>query len=149
MVGFYAIGDPLEPIRVDLDKELEGSHTRSTVPNLPWLNLFLDARWYTRDEVLAVLQHDEGTSFTKSDYKQMASIDERVNIKVSVDDPLGGDAAVSGSQTRDAPALVTPDGIEPPFRVPPRAAIAGVLISDWAFGRAPAKVASPPFPQLP
>ena len=27
MVGFYAIGDPLEPIRVDLDKELEGSHT--------------------------------------------------------------------------------------------------------------------------
>jgi len=30
MVGFYAIGDPLEPIRVDLDKELEGSHTRST-----------------------------------------------------------------------------------------------------------------------
>jgi hypothetical protein len=26
MVGFYAIGDPLEPIRIDLDKELEGSH---------------------------------------------------------------------------------------------------------------------------
>jgi hypothetical protein len=26
MVGFYAIGDSLEPIRVDLDKELEGSH---------------------------------------------------------------------------------------------------------------------------
>lgn len=25
MVGFYAIGDPLEPVRVDLDKELEGS----------------------------------------------------------------------------------------------------------------------------
>jgi NAD+ diphosphatase len=136
MVGFYAIGDPLEPIRIDLDKELEGSHTRSRVPNLPWLNLFLDARWFTRDEVLAVLQHEEGTSFTKSDYKQMGSIDERANVKVSVNDPLGGDAAVKDSQTRDAPALVSPGGIGPPFRVPPRTAIAGVLISDWAFGRA-------------
>lgn len=136
MVGFYAIGDPLEPVRVDLDKELEGSHTRSTVPNLPWFNLFLDARWFTRDDVLAVLQHEEGTSFTKRDYKQMASVDERVNVQVSVHDPLGGDAAVKDSKTRDAPALVAPCGIEPPFRVPPRAAIAGVLISDWAFGRA-------------
>ena len=26
MVGFYAIGDPSEPIRLDLDKELEGTH---------------------------------------------------------------------------------------------------------------------------
>jgi NAD+ diphosphatase len=141
MVGFYAIGDPMEPIRIDLDKELEGSYTRLTVPNLPWLNLFLDARWYTRDEVLAVLQHEGGTRFTRSDYKQIASIDERVNVKVSVDDPLGGDAAVHDSQTRDAaPALVAPDDIELPFRVPPRTAIAGVLISDWAFGRAPGEV---------
>jgi NAD+ diphosphatase len=110
------------------------------VPNLPWLNLFLDAKWFTRDEVLAVLQHEEGTRFTKSDYKQMASIVEGVNVKVSVDDPLGGDAAVKDSQTRDAPALVAPDGIESPFRVPPRTAIGGVLISDWAFGRIPADV---------
>jgi len=112
---------------------------RSTVPNLPWLNLFLDARWYTRDEVLAVLQHHEGTRFTRSDYKQMASI-EGVNVKVSIDDPLGGDAAVRDSQARDAPALVAHDGIETPFRVPSRTAIAGVLISDWAFGRASAEV---------
>ncbi len=112
---------------------------RSTVPNFPWLKLFLDARWYTRDEVLAVLQHQEGTHFTRSDYKQMAGI-EGVNVKVSVDDPLGGDAAVRDSQARDAPALVAHDGIEPPFRVPPRTAIAGVLISDWAFGRASAEV---------
>jgi NAD+ diphosphatase len=35
MVGFYAIGDPLEPIRTDLDNELEGSYTRMSVPNSP------------------------------------------------------------------------------------------------------------------
>jgi NAD+ diphosphatase len=140
MVGVYAIGDPVEPIRTDLDKELEGSQTKSTVPNLPWFNLFLDARWFTRDEVLAVLQHEEGTSFTKNDYKQMASIEERVNVKVSVSDPLGGDAAVNDSQTQEASDLVVPNSIEPPFRVPARVAIAGVLISDWAFGRIPAQV---------
>jgi len=124
MVGFYAIGDPLESIRIDLDKELE------------------DARWYTRDEVLAVLQHEKGTDFTRSDYKKMAIIDEGVKVTASVDDPLGGDAAVRDGQTRDTPVhvQVTHDDTEPPFRVPPRTAIAGVLISDWAFGRASAEV---------
>jgi len=121
MVGFYAIGDPSEPVRTDLDNELE------------------DAKWYTREEVIAVLRHKDGTNFTRSDYKQMASIDERVNVKVS-GDPLGGDAAVSDSQTRDTAALQAHHDNEPPFRIPPRTAIAGVLISDWALGRPPAEV---------
>lgn len=142
MVGFYAIGDPLESIRIDLDNELEGSHTRVSVPNSPWLNLIPDAKWYTREEVLAVLEHKEGTRFTRSDYKQIASIDERVNVKVPVGDPLGGDAAVqdSGGQTRNAAAVEAPGNDEPAFRVPPRTAIAGVLISDWAFGKVPAEI---------
>ena len=70
----------------------------------------------------------------------MAIIDEGVKVTASVDDPLGGDAAVRDSQTRDTPVHVTHDDTEPPFRVPPRTAIAGVLISDWAFGRASAEV---------
>jgi NAD+ diphosphatase len=142
MVGFYAIGDPLEPIRIDLDNELEGSHTRVSEPNSPWLNLILDAKWYTREEVLAVLEHKEGTSFTSRDYKQMANIDERNNVKVSVGDPLGGDAAVQDrdSQIRNTAALVADGNDEPAFRVPPRTAIAGVLISDWAFGKVHAEI---------
>jgi len=113
MVGFYAIGDSSKPVRVDLDKELA------------------DARWYTREEVLAVLRHKEGTSFTKS--RQLAkSIEERANVDVSGGDPLGGDAAV-----HDSPSRVVSDANGPPFRVPPRTAIAGVLISDWAFGKVP------------
>jgi len=70
----------------------------------------------------------------------MASIDKGAKVAASVDDPLGGGAAVRDSQTRDTSVLVTHDDIEPPFRVPPRTAIAGVLISDWAFGRASAEV---------
>jgi NAD+ diphosphatase len=121
MVGFYAIGDPSEPTRTDLDNELE------------------DARWYTREEVLAVLQHKEGTNFSRSDYKQFTKeTDQRLNVKLSGSDPLSGDAAAHdpNSQPRDASASVTPAVDDPPFRVPPRTAIAGVLISDWALGNA-------------
>ncbi|KAI0305406.1 NUDIX hydrolase domain-like protein [Multifurca ochricompacta] len=122
MVGFYAIGDPSQPIRIDLDKELE------------------DAKWYTREEVLAVLQHKEGTNFTRGDYKQFVkSIDERANVTVSGGDPLGGDAAVRDHQARDPPASIKSNVEELPFKLPPRTAIAGVLISDWALGRAPAE----------
>jgi len=128
MAGFYAIGDPLEPIRTDLDNELE------------------DANWYTRKEILAILEHKDGTSFSRRDYKQMASIEERDNVKVSgsVGDPLGGDAAVQDRDSR-APSRSTPDPVahgndEPAFRIPPRTAIAGVLISDWAFGKVPAEI---------
>ncbi|KAG6329747.1 hypothetical protein ID866_9340 [Astraeus odoratus] len=42
MLGFYATADTSAPIRTDLDNELE------------------DARWYTRQEVLAVLNHTSG-----------------------------------------------------------------------------------------
>ncbi|KAI0081983.1 hypothetical protein K474DRAFT_1703450 [Panus rudis PR-1116 ss-1] len=66
MSGFYALADPEEPLRLDLDNELE------------------DAKWFTREEVISALKGDN------------------------------------------------PD---PPFKLPPRNALAGVLISDWAYGR--------------
>lgn len=121
MVGFYATGDPSQPIRTDLDKELE------------------DARWYTREEVLTVLQNKDGTNFSRSGYRQLTKeIDERVNVKLSGSDPLSGDAAAHDpiSQPQDASTSVALGVNEPPFRVPPRTAIAGVLISDWALGNA-------------
>ncbi|KAI0066000.1 hypothetical protein BV25DRAFT_1797206 [Artomyces pyxidatus] len=134
MVGFYATGDPSEPIRLDLDKELE------------------DARWYTRDEVIRVLEHANGVNFTRRDYKTMNdAVDERPNVITAKQpaDPLGGDAAVAASQAKEGAVLAgkvdseAPAGAadEPPFRVPPRTAIAGVLISEWAYGKAP--VAAP------
>ena len=105
---------------------------------MSWLTVSLDARWYTREEVLTVLQHKEGTNFSRSDYKHFTKeIDEKVNVK-SGGDPLSGDAAANDliNQPRDASASDVPHVNEPPFRVPPRSAIAGVLISDWALGNA-------------
>lgn len=67
MVGFYARADSTRPIRTDLDNEL------------------IDARWFTRQEVLAVLN--------------------RTSSRESL------------------------------FELPPKTAIAGVLIRDWAEGR--------------
>lgn len=40
---------------------------------------------------------------------------------------LAGDASQNGADSSPAAALE-----DPPFRVPPNTAIAGVLISDWA-----------------
>ncbi|KAG8962773.1 NADH pyrophosphatase [Tulasnella sp. 408] len=48
MVGFYAIAEPNQEIRVDLDNELG------------------DARWFTREEVLEVLAHPLGTTMGSS-----------------------------------------------------------------------------------
>jgi len=80
MVGFYAKASESQELRVDLDNELA------------------DVRWFTREEILAVLDHPEGTNF----------------------------GLTSNSQ---------PGKDDPPFRVPPKTAIAGVLISDWARGK--------------
>ncbi|GJE92792.1 NADH pyrophosphatase domain-containing protein [Phanerochaete sordida] len=44
MAGYYAVADPSEPVRTDLDNELE------------------DARWFTREEVLSVLAHADSAS---------------------------------------------------------------------------------------
>jgi NAD+ diphosphatase len=71
------------------------------------------------------------------------SIDERDNVKVSesVSDPLGGGQdRDSQAPSRNAPDPVAHGNDEPAFRIPPRTAIAGVLISDWAFGKVPAEI---------
>ncbi|EKM81168.1 hypothetical protein AGABI1DRAFT_112859 [Agaricus bisporus var. burnettii JB137-S8] len=97
MVGFYARADSAQPIRVDLDNEL------------------VDARWFTREEVLAVLNH---TSF-------------RSNKELS--ESFGDDKGDDPKKVLAEQAAVTAD--EPPFKMPPATAIAGVLIRDWAEGR--------------
>jgi len=84
MVGFYAIADPAKPTRVDLDNELE------------------EANWFTREQILAVLNHPDGSNFAIRDPKPKSDSAEPSAIE------------------------------EPAFKVPPLTAIAGVLIDDWA-----------------
>ncbi|KAH7905966.1 NUDIX hydrolase domain-like protein [Hygrophoropsis aurantiaca] len=109
MVGFYATADDSAPIRTDLDNELE------------------DARWYTREEILAVLAHPTGTNFSRRDYKQIAEIQD------------GPDKKESGATVQDQ--IASKDD-EPPFRMPPLTAIAGVLIQHWADGKIEGNVSS-------
>ena len=100
MVGFYATASESQQLRIDLDNELAGKWSRP--PHFPYAHLLIalpsDARWFTREEILAVLNHPQGTNLGPIDTSQ-------------------------------------PGEDNPPFRVPPKTAIAGVLISDWANGR--------------
>lgn len=88
MVGFYSRADSTKPIRTDLDNEL------------------VDARWFTREEVQAVLARTDG----KKDHEN--------SVKAFSTDPTKADG-----------------GEEETFRLPPATAIAGVLIRDWAAGK--------------
>ncbi|KAI0088143.1 NUDIX hydrolase domain-like protein [Irpex rosettiformis] len=101
MAGFYAVADPSQPVRTDLDNELE------------------DARWYTREEVLSVLNHTEGLKTGKDAPKWDSGVEEKVEEAKEVPEKLD----------------------EPPFKGPPRNAMAGVLLSDWASGKVDIKSA--------
>lgn len=105
MVGYYATADSSAPIRTDLDNELE------------------DARWYTREEILAVLRHSSGTHFSRRDHQKLAEIQD------------GPDNNPTSAKSQDQPVEIS-NGDEPPFRIPAPTAIAGVLIQHWAEGKA-------------
>ncbi|EAU91244.1 NAD+ diphosphatase [Coprinopsis cinerea okayama7 len=121
MVGFYARADSSKPIRVDLDNELA------------------DARWFTKDEVRAVLNHRTGTTFGKSDYKRMNEIVEGKKLEDRSASDSSNAAARAFTPSEDGKAAANgqqpPKDSEPPFRLPPSSAIAGVLIRDWVEGK--------------
>ncbi|KAJ7582815.1 NUDIX hydrolase domain-like protein [Mycena floridula] len=96
MCGFYARGDAAQPVRLDLDNELA------------------DAQWYTRAQVLEVLNHPDGTNISGRELKKLGDLEGTKGVNVDA---------------------ITKNKNEPAFRVPPTTAIAGVLIRDWAEGR--------------
>ena len=87
-----------------------------------------DARWFTRQEVESVLDHKTGTTFRSADFKKMAEIIDGPN-KASQLEPAA-QALAPPDHTKPRPQYV-PSNDEPPFRLPPLTAIAGVLIRDW------------------
>ncbi|EIN11472.1 hypothetical protein PUNSTDRAFT_131639 [Punctularia strigosozonata HHB-11173 SS5] len=151
MVGFYATADPSQPIRVDLDNELEGPFFStilglSSKLELAWLAEPTDARWYTRDEILAILRHPTGATLSRRDNRDLAKIQEGEPTSTSTAAgtlPNGGDGAGALAHSDPSikaqevkPVIAKTEAIdEPPFRVPPLTAIAGVLISEWAHGK--------------
>ncbi|KAI0743970.1 NUDIX hydrolase domain-like protein [Daedaleopsis nitida] len=109
MVGFYATASSDEPLRTDLDNELE------------------EAQWHTREEVLEVLNHIEGTKLTRQDQKELAAAAENSNPHSKPDEANAQPKAAAGS----APAASS----GPSFRIP-RAR------QSWAHGRAGPQPAS-------
>ena len=69
-----------------------------------------------------MLNHPEGTRFTRTDVKKMAEITE------------GKQDDSQPSAASSPPEAARTEG-DPPFRLPPTTAIAGVLIRDWADGK--------------
>ena len=140
MIGFYATGDPSQLIRTDLDNELDGMLTWLIRQCTQIFMITLDAQWFTREQVLAVLAHEEGTTFTRKDYKQMNEIVDGKNSAKDVA-PLAGDVTANvAAQLKPARPTVE----ELAFRVPPISAIAGVLIHEWAYGKPPPVPAAVP-----
>jgi NAD+ diphosphatase len=93
-----------------------------------------DARWFTREEILAILNHKSGTRFGKADYKKMTEITEGrsdAEQKLILETLTPADTtATTTPQPKFAERRPSWDDL--PFRLPPTSAIAGVLIRDWA-----------------
>lgn len=95
------------------------SHCIHTVKGQVLIRRATDARWYTRNEIVSVLSHPLGGIFGSAEYKKMAeSTEGRTNDDKHLDPAFH---------------LTSPD--DPPFRLPPPTAIAGVLIRDWVDGK--------------
>ncbi|KAI0759865.1 NUDIX hydrolase domain-like protein [Trametes elegans] len=121
MVGFYATASSAAPLRTDLDNELE------------------DARWYTRAEIRAILAHRAGTTLSSRDHSTLAAAAEKSNPNApgaSAASPTACSGAGTGTGAGAGASAAAAVTDEPPFKLPPVTAIAGVLISEWAHGRA-------------
>lgn len=120
MVGFYARADSTKPISL-VDSELAGMPPSYCLATR-YLFFPSDAKWYTRAEILKVLEHPDGTNISGRDSKRLDEI-----VSGQKPDSFASQLATTQDSGTDANA--------PAFRVPPRGSIAGVLISDWVYGR--------------
>lgn len=105
MIGCRATADSSQPARTDIDDELAGTFSPPTFTSrLLTGAAWIEARWFTRAEVLEVLQHPRGTNAKGREARPS-------DVAASASDGL-----------RDAP-----------FLLPSPSAISGVLISNWAY----------------
>ncbi|KAF8633439.1 hypothetical protein AX17_004609 [Amanita inopinata Kibby_2008] len=111
MVGFYARADSKQVIRTDLDNELVGLS-------------FKDARWFTRQEVLSILEGRAGALLSQTDYKKLTDKHEGREEKslAAVSQALA--PAENTASAQPAAQANTND----PIKLPPTTAIAGLAV---------------------
>lgn len=108
MLGCYGLAtSDSEDIHLDLDNELE------------------DARWFSRDEVLDMLSSG-GNKIAKDEHKKF----EPPANAAGVQEGAALAPAEGKLEVKDKPA----GGEKVRYRVPPRTAIAGMLVERWANG---------------
>lgn len=72
MMGCWGIVKEGSDIRIDLDNELEGTSKSYLSDDLrSFLSILVDARFFTRQQVLDVIRSSEPTSFTRDDIKRI------------------------------------------------------------------------------
>lgn len=122
MVGCFGRANDGQTIRLDLDNELEGAHWGSCA-NIQLISS--DAQWFSRSMIKSVISSPNGSSYSRSDYKQL---DKQGKAEKETE------AALAPSEKKDGEGL-TGGGAEGGLtRVPPPTAIAGNLIRLWADG---------------
>ncbi len=101
-----------------------------------------DARWFTRKEIESVVWHKKGSLFRQDDYQKMKeTIDGRSNIEQSNEGetvvqalhPSESGVAIARVLGQEEEKAIGRD--EPPFKIPPETAIAGMIIRDWVAGK--------------
>lgn len=95
----------------------------------------------------AVLNHRIGTRFDNTDHKKMTEHLEGRPVNATDSSNLGQAFSNDDKPVQPKEAVVEePKKDEPPFKVPPTTAIAGVLIRDWVEGRISFPPENPPIP---
>jgi NAD+ diphosphatase len=128
MVGFYCTADASQPLRLDLDNELEGACAACAERRV--LTAAADAQWVTREEVLKILAHPRGTDLSR---RPDPAAQAGGAAALAHSDPQTQKQSPQGQPAAAAAAGAGAD--DPPYSVPPRTAIAGVLIAEWAEGK--------------
>ena len=114
MVGIFVRAiDSSEPIRLDLDNELE------------------DAQWFSKADLARLVATPKGSELSKADLKLLdKDAPAAQQAKKDGDDKATSDAlAPSDGKVKDAGEKVK--GLT---RVPPATAIAGMLVRTWVSG---------------
>jgi hypothetical protein len=103
MIGSICVAKDNQAIRLDLDNELEGTLHPLGPPTA--LTTILDARWFTRADVLAVLNGDGRTHLSRD---EVSAIDGKENAAALKEDFEKTNAAAGTDWFRMPPVYVLP-----------------------------------------
>ncbi|KAI3622669.1 nad+ diphosphatase [Moniliophthora roreri] len=135
MVGYYARADSTKPIRTDLDNELMGGTPEAKFyrSSANQTGTKLDFKRFAQKEKADEQEQSASLQKQQERWRQQLQQNpgEGAGALAHSDPSIVANAAVAPPKLNDGVVENVQEG-EPPFRVPPATAIAGMLIRDWA-----------------